>query len=460
MRRLSTILVLSLLLSFGCYAESEVQIINDVWDSIGNALRSAPPTTNPTANGGQISTANSTSTPLGAGAMFTGSPEDITNIGYIVVTVYADVASATDGLDIQFSPDGVNFDGGDQYTIPLDRQKTFSFQAATQYFRVVYTNGATPQSVFRLQTILKGVAVKDSSHRIQDSINTDDDAVLSKSVLTGEVPANGFVNIAATIDGALSVSEQASGLNIAAGQVTGRTFVHKFGAAPDISTAVGEATIWDGSETTGLAQYDYPYSTTADIDRISSDNAGDAQNIEVQGLDTNLEVAVQTIALTGQTPVSLTTPLKRVFRVKNVSSTDLAGDVYCFVNTATSGGIPTDTTKARAQIHAENNQTEMAIYTCPADKMCYLESWYAATSGSSRDSNYIIRLYARPPGQVFQLKHRHAISDTASNSHQHFYSNPEVFAAGTDIEMTVEMTATGATGAAVSAGFEIVLIDN
>ena len=93
-------------------------------------------------------------------------------------------------------------------------------------------------------------------------------------------------------------------------------------------------------------------------------------------------------------------------------------------------------------------------------KTGYLRDWYAAVAGASKTSNYVIDLRARPTGQVFQLKHRSALSDSGSSHTQHIYEEPEVFAAKTDIEMKTKMTATGGSEASVSAGFDIVLVDN
>jgi hypothetical protein len=273
-------------------------------------------------------------------------------------------------------------------------------------------------------------------------------------------PDDDVVPIGASDSGNLKITDAESGLAIAKGEVVGSTFIHKFGGAPDFDEGDGQVTIWDGADDSGIDEMLYNYSTTNDIDSLSSDSASDTVDIEVQGLDVDYNVVVQTVTLTGQTRVALTTPLMRVFRLKNVGSVNLVGDVYCYVNTAISGGVPVDTTKVRAIIHFPNNQTLMAVYTIPAGYTGYMRDWYAATAGSSKDSNYPIRLMARPLGQVFQLKHIAALSDSGTSQIQHKYEEPEVFAEKTDIELRAAMLATGGTGAAVAGGFDIVLVAN
>jgi hypothetical protein len=137
---------------------------------------------------GHVSLLNSTTTPLLADASFTGDWELLTNFGVIVVSTTSNVASAIDGLMVQFSSDGTvaGIISDDEFTLEAGAKKTFSFQAAAQYFRLVYTNGSTIQTSFNLQTVLKPYYVKPSSHRIQDNIVDDDDAELTKSVLTGK----------------------------------------------------------------------------------------------------------------------------------------------------------------------------------------------------------------------------------------------------------------------------------
>lgn len=157
---------------------------------------------------GHVSTDNSTTQTLGVDGMYTGNWEDITNFGVIVISVTSNVASATDGLMVQFSSDSTvaGIISDDDYTFNAGTKKTFSFQAAAKYFRVMYTNGGTIQSSFNLQTILKPYYVKPSSHRIQDNIVDDDDAELNKSVLTGESSLTGTFENVTTYRGALDVN--------------------------------------------------------------------------------------------------------------------------------------------------------------------------------------------------------------------------------------------------------------
>lgn len=408
---------------------------------------------------GSLDTGNSTSTPLGIGAVFTGAAYDITNCGIVFVNVYTDQASATDGLSIQQSSDGTNWDHSDEYTIPAGGTKNYSINPHSRYFRVVYTNGAVAQTAFRLQTILKTQNAKDSSHRIKDTIIGDDDCTLVKAALTGENGDGNWHNVKTTADGNLTISDNSNGLAIAKGDVTGVSFVHKFGHAPDFDTVDGEVTIWNGADDGNINQMVYQYSSSADIDSLSSSSASDTFDIEVQGLDTNGYLTIQTITLTGQTRVAIPTALKRVFRMKNVGSSDAVGFIYCYVNSAITAGVPNDPTQVRAVMENGDNQTEMAVYTVPAGKTAYVRQWYASSAGANKSTNIIIKLRVRPDGGVFQTKHRMAWD--GSIPYMHPYVEPEgPFAAGSDIEMTAELAAVGVTGAAVAAGFDLVLVDN
>ncbi|MBT8342937.1 MAG: hypothetical protein KJP07_23255 [Desulfatitalea sp.] len=131
---------------------------------------------------GYIDLNNSTATPLGAGLTFTGEWLDITEFGVAYINIYADVASATDGLAVQQSSDAVNPDHDDIYSISAGSAKNFAVNPHSQYMRIVYTNGANPQTAFRLQLKLNSYGLA-SSHRVKDDLTTDDDARLVKSIM-------------------------------------------------------------------------------------------------------------------------------------------------------------------------------------------------------------------------------------------------------------------------------------
>lgn len=122
-----------------------------------------------------VSNYNSTTTTLGSGAAFTGLAEDIKDYSVVQVNVFADQVSATDGLSVQQSSDGTNWDISDTYTIPASTGKTFSFQVAARYLRIVYTNGGTIQGAFRIQAVLHQTVSKNSSQRPGDGLSNEND---------------------------------------------------------------------------------------------------------------------------------------------------------------------------------------------------------------------------------------------------------------------------------------------
>jgi len=279
----------------------------------------------------------------------------------------------------------------------------------------------------------------------------------ASSRIQGVDPTGAYQNVTTTPDGNLTVSDNSSGLAIAEGLVTGKTFIHKFGSSPGFNILDGFITVWDGADKGDpYEKMVYPYSTTADIDTLSSDDAGNTQATEIQGLDANYDLVTQTLDLNGLTRVALTTPLIRVFRVVNTNSSDYAGHVFISVNGTLTLGVPTPA-NLRAVVHGENNQTEMAVYTIPAGKTGFMRDWYASTSGAAKDSVHVIKVMARPFGGVFQLKHKASIIEKGTSYIKHDYTEPEVFAEKTDVEIKCN---TDKDGASVSAGFDIVLKDN
>lgn len=175
-------------------------------DEAGRTLVDGSAVAQPVTAGGVVSTANSSSTPLGAAGVFTGTFEDVLAVGHITIQVRANVASATDGLSIQWSADGVTAHDTDVFTVPANTGKVYTFGPQARYFRIVYTNGGTLQTSFSLHVIKKTFSQKPSSHRLQDMISNDDDAELTKGIVAARKDDGTFTNIGATNDSRLKVS--------------------------------------------------------------------------------------------------------------------------------------------------------------------------------------------------------------------------------------------------------------
>ena len=150
-----------------------------------------------------IDTNNTTTTPLGADGSFVGDWTNITTFAHLSLQIVADEDSATDGVEIQWSTDGVSTIDYDNFTIFADQGKVWTFGCQAPYYRIVYTNGSSAQSSFNMMTLLKTVSQKPSSHRISDQINNQDDAELVKAVLTGEDSNGNFQNVSVSSNGEL-----------------------------------------------------------------------------------------------------------------------------------------------------------------------------------------------------------------------------------------------------------------
>lgn len=122
-----------------------------------------------------VSTANSSVATLGIGAIFTGTAEDISNYAAVRVSVFANQASAANGLSIQQSSDGTNWDFADAYTVAASTQCLIGVPPYAKFIRIVYTNGGVANTVFRLQTVFHRTNTKPSSVRPGDAMSLQND---------------------------------------------------------------------------------------------------------------------------------------------------------------------------------------------------------------------------------------------------------------------------------------------
>lgn len=129
-----------------------------------------------------------------------------------------------------------------------------------------------------------------------------------------------------------------------------------FGENADIGTEAREE-LWTVGGVENLL-------TTNGITSISSSDAGDTQTIQLTTHTLNagsFTEVTQEVTLNGQTPVLLDTPVARVERGFNVSSTEFVGDVWVHEGNATAGVPPV--AEAHLLILPDDQQSQKAALT-------------------------------------------------------------------------------------------------
>jgi hypothetical protein len=104
-----------------------------------------------------------------------------------------DQSSATNGLQVQFSIDDVNWDSVKAYTVNVPTAGSsytvqFSENSPCKFYRLVYTNGGTSQGVFRVQVLLN--AQTETKTFIQGQMNGNIGSNKQVSVTT-----DGYLNV-------------------------------------------------------------------------------------------------------------------------------------------------------------------------------------------------------------------------------------------------------------------------
>ena len=221
------------------------------------------------------------------------------------------------------------------------------------------------------------------------------------------------------------------GLSIQRGNVGNFSGVHKFG----LNTAVGSSdfeTVWDGNNT-----YTYP-SSSGTATATSSDSDDNTGTVKVFGLDSNYDLAEETLTIGGSAG---TVSFIRVFRAVMITAntgTDNVGTITITVSSTTV-----------AQIRAGYGQTLMCVYTIPRKYNAYLMQ---IDLGSSKDLENEIRFISKEidNGNVWNTK---AFITTRGGFVEKNYIVPVKFTEKTDLELVAKASATSS----VSAGFELIL---
>lgn len=193
-----------------------------------------------------VDTNNSSVATLGISATFTGTGTDVTGYGSVSVQVFADQSSATDGLSLEWSTDNTNWDVQDQHTVTLNIGQQFIIPRAAQFFRLVYTNGGTGQTAFRLETILNRYGVSGEIEELNTALAAEDLALSTRAVIAGETPGGAYTNVQVSTAGNFKVDvEEINGVAVSVDQGVGDAGTQRVILANDEPLPAGTNNIGD-----------------------------------------------------------------------------------------------------------------------------------------------------------------------------------------------------------------------
>ena len=221
------------------------------------------------------------------------------------------------------------------------------------------------------------------------------------------------------------------GVSIQRGDVNNFQGIQKFGYNSSVGTSF--ETIWD-------AGGDYTFITSAGTATATSSNTGADDNgtVEIQGLDSNYDLAEETITIGGSAG---STSFIRVFRAIMLTATTGNANVGTITITVSSTTV--------AQIQPTYGQTLMAVYTVPRNYQAYLVQ---LDVGSSKDLENEIKFRIKQIDNGNTWNTRSFITTRGGFTEKNYHV-PEIIVGKTDIEMRAKSSATSS----VSGGFELFL---
>jgi hypothetical protein len=365
------------------------------------------------------SLANSTSVALAASASFTGNYENALGFTSIVVSCISNVEGI---LYVDFSPDGTNTDSTLAYDVSASLNEVHRLIISKKFFRIRYTNGDSPQTTFRLQTILGNHSPVSSP--LNTVIQQDADALVTRTI-TEEV-------------------------SIVEGKHSGYSIVNKFGLNSDIDTATVPEDVWEGGGVyTGWA-------TAAQTVEVFSSSAADtaagtgARTVHLIGLDANYNVISETITLNGVTGVNTTGTFIRVHTalVQSAGSGGVNAGEITFRQTTTTANKFLTMLEGR-------NQTNCSAYTIPAGYTGYMRTLHAAAAPSN-SAAVQGNIWTRTFGQVFRSRRPFFCSDSYRLSDTIY--GGLVFSEKSDI--IIRIISCTANNVAVNAGYDLIWVKN
>jgi len=240
------------------------------------------------------------------------------------------------------------------------------------------------------------------------------------------------------------------------GNIEGRTYVNKFGTAPD-GVQLTATDIWSRADATPTQQI-WLAPTAARIHALVSSSAADTGfNITVYGLTSwSTAETSEVVALTGQTPVNTTNSYVIIHRME---MTPTAAKV---INAGTITATAAVDSTITAVILPGDGQTEMAIYGVPSTQKALMHRWTAnidKTVGATLISaDFKILMNPNPNVQTTGFLRKDDISVTSSGTtaYERIYKAPKVFDGPCIIKIQATSTTADTEG---ESGFDLELVN-
>lgn len=373
---------------------------------------------------GRASIHNSSTTPLSAGATYTGT-EELNNYADALVTCFTDQAGT---LYVDLSPDGTNWDSTISYSVDASLHELHRVVKAARWIRLRFQNtSASAQTFFRLNVYFGSFNTVNVA--LNAIVQEDADAIVTR-----------------TIDAEIT---------IASGRFQGYSIVNKFGTNSDIGTSSVPEDIWEvGGAYTGFP--DSALETIAVLSSSASDTSAGtgARQVQVSGLDGNYNQVNETITLNGTTPVNSVTQFRRVHTATVIA----AGSGGVNVGTITVRHTTT-TANVFLSIAPGRNQSNCSAYTVPAGYTAYMRQLHCTVRGTNQvtqsqavEGNIWTRSFGRP------FRSRRPFTVVSSYRMLDQIYGGILFTEKSDIVLRI--TVASANSISVSGGYDLILVKN
>lgn len=252
-------------------------------------------------------------------------------------------------------------------------------------------------------------------------------------------------------------------LEIARGNVAGMVTINKFGRSTNVDNGVA-TDIWDRANATNDVDIWVAPTQARTHDIVSSSASDDgspvgvgARTIKVFGLTGwGTKEVSEDIVMNGTTNVPTANSYVIVHRMQVLTKGATSSNVGLITATAQTDGTVT------AQINAGEGQTLMAIYGIPSTQTAFVGRIYGSVNeaqGAAGNADVSLMVNPEPDAELlnFITKHRFGLDDTGTSALSVNYYTPKVFAG----PLIIKMQAIGGTNdLSVSAGFDLILVDN